>query len=186
MKKVFKKQKFFIGTINIFRVSLQSKRGFTLLISIITTSILLLVSFVVINISLKQLILVYTGQESQQDFYAAESGLECALYWDIKNPDNPGVSAFSTTTNGTIRCNDQVIISNGQNIPTNPVQLSKIGGGGSLNPNSIFYLTFSNGSCVIVTVIKEADGDTNIQSRGYNTCNTSAGRRFERGTEIIY
>lgn len=164
----------------------KNKKGFTLLISIITTSILLLVSFVVINISLKQLILVYTGQESQHAFYAAESGIECALYWDIKNPDNPNLSAFSTTTAGAIRCNDQLVTSNSQTIPTNPSQLSKIGGGGSADPNSIFYLTFSNGSCAIVTVIKEADGDTNIQSRGYNTCDTSSGRRFERGTEIIY
>ncbi|MFA7216406.1 MAG: pilus assembly PilX N-terminal domain-containing protein [Candidatus Paceibacterota bacterium] len=160
--------------------------GFTLLISIITTSILLLVSFVVINISLKQLIITYTGQASQQAFYAADSGIECAFFWDVKNPENPGVSAFATTSPGIIRCNSQTILTSSQTVPTNPSQSSRIGGGGSSQPNSIFYLTFSNGSCVIVTVIKDPSGQTTIKSRGYNTCDLSASRRFERGTELIY
>lgn len=164
----------------------EKRNGFTLLISIITTSILLLVSFVVINISLKQLVITYTGQESQQAFYAADSGIECAFFWDVKNPENPGISAFATTSPGIVRCNDETILTSSQVVPTNPSQSSRIGGGGTTDPNSIFYLTFSNGSCVIVTVIKAANGQTTIQSRGYNTCDLSASRRFERGTEIIY
>ena len=152
--------------------------GFTLLIAIVTTSMLLLVSFVVVNIALKQLILSYSGQESQYAFYSADSGVECALYWDLKNPSF--VSSFSTSTPGSITCNNQVITTGSQTVPTIPSQPSVIGGA----TDGIFWLSFTKG-CVIVRVKKDA-GFTTIFSTGYNTCDTSATRRFERGVTIVY
>jgi hypothetical protein len=161
------------------------QKGFTLLIAIVTTGMLLLVSFVVANIALKQLVIAYTGEESQNAFYAADSGIECATYNDIKKVG--GISPFATTTiGGTVVCNDQIITTGSQNaIPTSPTQPSVIGGGGDANPTSIFYLTFTKG-CAILRVTKLANGDTQIESRGYNTCNTSADRRFERGLTVTY
>ena len=47
---------------------LKNNEGFTLLISIVTTSLLLLVSFVVVNVSLKQLVAANVNQESQYAF----------------------------------------------------------------------------------------------------------------------
>ena len=170
-------------------MSLKSKKlkfnnGFTLLISIIVTGILLLISFVIANLALKQLVIVYSGSESQKAFYAADSGMECAMYWDIKNPTNPTISAFATSTAGSITCNSQTVSTGSQTVPTNPSQSSRVGGGGSANPTSIFYITYTDG-CAIVTVTKETDGDTMINSRGYNTCGASL-RRFERGITITY
>src|SRR6185295_5804256 len=103
-------------------------RGFTLLISIVVTSMLLIVSFVVVNIALKQLILASAGRESQYAFYAADAGVECATYWDLKNSS---LSAFDIATAGTITCNGQTISTNSQTVPTIPSQQSRVGGGGA-------------------------------------------------------
>ncbi len=157
-------------------------RGFTLLIAIVLTAMLLLVSVVIVNIALKQLVIAYTGQQSQHSFYSADSGIDCALYWDTKN--STGISAFATSTAGSITCNSQTVTTNSQTVSTNPTQSSRIGGGGVSNPTSIFQINFSNG-CAIVQVTKSNAGTTTISSRGYNTCSGS-GRRFERGITTTY
>jgi hypothetical protein len=160
----------------------SKKRGFTLLMATLTTSMLLLISFVVVNIAVKQLLLANAAEESQHAFYAADSGVECAIYWDLKNPTTPGISAFATSTNGSISCNGQTISTDSQTVQNIPSEQSRIG---SINPISIFQLDFLKG-CVIVSVTKEVDGTTTIDSRGYNTCDTSSLRRFERGVRIQY
>lgn len=163
----------------------RSDAGFTLLLAITITSMLLLVSFVVANLALKQLSLSFSSQESQFAFYSAESGTECAVYWDIKNPS--GVSAFDTSTPGNISCNGQNGITTGsQTVPTIPSQSSLVGGGGNGSTN-IFWLNFTKG-CAIVRVTKATDGSgvTTITSRGYNTCSLSSPRRFERGITLTY
>lgn len=101
------------------------KKGFTLLLSIIITGILLLVSFIISNVALKELVLVYSGSESQQAFYAADSGVECAAYWDAKNPN--GISSFASPS-GSITCNGQTVSSGSQTVNTSPTQPSAIGG----------------------------------------------------------
>lgn len=163
---------------------MKTNKGFTLLIAIVTTSMLLLVSFVVINVVTKQLLLAYSGQESQHAFYAANSGIECATYWDLKNTG--GTSAFATSTPGSVTCNNQTVSTGSQTVQTNPTQSSRVGGGGVANPTSIFSINFTNG-CAIVRVTKAANGDTTIDSRGYNACGAAASvRRFERGIQITY
>src|SRR3989344_1676627 len=147
----------------------KTKRGFTLLIAIVTTSMLLIVSFVVINIALKQLVLANASRDSQYSFYAADAGTECAIYWDLKNT----TSSFDPATPGSITCSGQTITTGSQTIPTIPPQPAVIGG----NANSIFYITFTKG-CAIVRVTKVVGGITTIDSRGYNTCDVTSQRRF--------
>src|SRR3989339_39611 len=167
----------------------KPNRGFTLLIAIVTTSMLLVVSFVVVNIALKQLVLANAARESQYAFYAADSGTECAVYWDLKGGTTGDISAFSTTTPGVITCNGQAPIGGG-NLPwTNyiPARQSLIGGGGDTE-NSIFQLNFTKG-CAFVEVRKIYGGGelvTTVDSRGYNTCDINASRRYERGVTLSY
>ena len=61
----------------------KKNKGFTLLMAIVTTSMLLVVSFFVVNVALKQLVISISNKESQYAFYNSESGLECATYWDL-------------------------------------------------------------------------------------------------------
>jgi hypothetical protein len=157
----------------------------------------LLISFVIVNVALKQLIISNAYQASQYAFYMADSGVECALFWDLKNPN---ISAFATSTTGSITCNNQAVtdgtesmlptwsfICNGQNITAGPS--SVIGGPSSVKTGgcgvSIFSINFGN-SCAIVMVTKNADGTTKIDSRGYNTCTPGSLRRYERGITTTY
>ncbi len=157
-----------------------NRQGFALLVSIITTGILLLISLGVANIALKQLVISNTYQSSQYAFYIADSGMECAMFWDLKNPNNPIVSAFATTTAGTITCNGQTVTTNSE--PSLP---SQIGGGGTSKPISIFSINFGSG-CAIVTVDKTNATTTTINSHGYNTCSPLFPRKYERGITITY
>ena len=70
-------------------------RGMTLFIAVTIMGILLLVSFAIINISIKGSQFATSGRDSQFAFYAADAGLECAVYWDSKttSPFNIGSSA---------------------------------------------------------------------------------------------
>jgi Tfp pilus assembly protein PilX len=147
----------------------NKEKGFTLFISIIITATLLLVSTAIITIAVREAFLTAAGRDSQDAFYAADSGIECALYWDVKNP--PGYSAFSTSSASTIFCN--------QNTPVSV-------GGQGYTPTP-FTLTFlPNQFCSKVTVTKDPSGGTKIESLGYNTCDASNPRRVERAVRVTY
>lgn len=168
---------------------MHTQKGFTLLLSIVITSMLLLVSFVVANISLKQLVLAYAGQESQYSFYNADSGLECAMYWDSNGDTFATTSPYASKT---VTCAGQSVTTNSQNdIPTYPVSTSVVGNTQVPTnlPTSIFRINYTRG-CAIVTVNKYYDVAgvyrTLIQSKGYNTCDVNSDRRFERGIKIDF
>lgn len=67
----------------------ERKSGFVLLFSVLVSGIVLAVGLGIISITLKELLLSNTGKDSQYAFYAADSGLECALYWDLKHEKSP-------------------------------------------------------------------------------------------------
>lgn len=148
----------------------NSKKGFTLLVAVIVTGMLLIVSFAVVNIAVRQLILANSNEESQHAFYAADSGTECAVYWDFRGASSP----FSTTSVSQISCGTTI----NQNV----------GGGGLGNATSTFQLNFAKG-CAVVQVGKHyISGNllTIIDSRGYNTCTTGVIRRVERAEKLTY
>jgi hypothetical protein len=166
---------------------LNSEKGMTLFIAIVIMGLLLLINFAATEIAIKGSLFASSGRDSQYAFYAADAGLECAIYWDSK----PALSAFATTTSGTITCGTQTINTGSQNPINGTSTTSFIGGGGSANPTSVFGFDLNQGLnalpfCVIVTVTKNPDNTTYIKSRGYNTCDTSNSRRVERGIEVTY
>lgn len=169
--------------------------------AVIVTGTLLLIVYALSNISLKELILTQSGKDSQIAFYAADAGVECAMFWDLKNPGSAGGnSAFDPSIGGNvIFCNGNTIKSDLE-VPTVPnTTTSVVGGGGT--PTSTFYINLTptlddgTGPCAIVRVGKHQIGPvggigsyirTVILSRGYNTCDTGNPRRFERGLRVIY
>ena len=162
---------------------MKNQKGMTLFIAVVIMSILLFISFAVVNITLKGILFASSGRDSQYAFYAADAGLECAQYWDSK------FNSFATSTSGSpINCGSMSIY-NGQAIPGGATVM--IGGGLYANATSTLYFDMNQGSnpmpyCVIVTVAKNTNGTTYIKSKGYNTCDTSNLRRVERGVEMTY
>ncbi len=181
-----------------------TKSGFTILIAVVIASILLIIALAIGDIALKEKILTASGKESQIAFYAADTGVECALYWDQKQgvfsarnlngSDNSGSAIPSPLFN----CNGQQI-SHVKNLDTG-LSIANIPGGDATVQFQIDNLT-SDGACAIVSIRKttghpygkDSNSDaykatkvyTDIDSRGYNTCNSSL-RRLERGILATY
>lgn len=161
----------------------QKNKGIALLIAVIATSALLLASVAISDIAYKQQLISYAGRESKEAFYAADAGLECALYHDLKIENFfPTPNSPTQNINGTLRCNG-----------TTPTTTT------SSSPGQPSITTFSynfSGSCTIVSVQKSLSGvyvRTNVVSRGYNTtCSgippapNSGLRNVERALEANY
>ncbi len=59
--------------------------GFVMAFSLLLSSIVLALAFGIFNLLLKQISLTSSTKDSQIAFYAADAGMECALYWDTHN-----------------------------------------------------------------------------------------------------
>ena len=154
---------------------LCAHRGFALLFAVLAASVLLSIGLSIFNLTVKELSLSAYGRESQFSFYAADSGAECALYWDIKG--NAGATfATSTTYSGVspyqISCGGTILVlsktSSDAHDATTTFSMS-------LPPNDGSGKVY----CAAVVVSKsDPNGDglsnTNINSSGYNVCNSSA------------
>jgi hypothetical protein len=151
----------------------MKNRGFTLFVAIVVMGTILLVATGVVNLATRQAFISASGRESQHAFYAADTGIECALYWDVQNPS--GISAFSTTTGSTIFCNKDA---------NNPSNEWVVGGSYTSVINKIDFLP--DPYCAIVTVTKDTLGGTKIESLGYNTCDPLNPRRLERAIRVTY
>lgn len=146
--------------------------GFTLLLAVLITSIILGMSVGLSIFIIRELIVSAIGRESQKAFFASDGGVECVLYWDLKQ------QAFaSTTVTSNINCA-------GSSITLYPKDDYDAG-----RPTS-FYLNFDNGACAIVNVNKLAYPSTIITSYGRNagdaSCNSNEPRRVERALQVVY
>ena len=163
----------------------SNKKGMTVFIAVAIMGVLLLVSFAVVNVAIKSTLFASSGRDSQFAFYAADAGLECALYWDSMST----ISKFDPATPGSpINCGGGTLTTGSAITGTSTATL--IGGGGG-NPTSTFGFVMNKGinptnACAIVMVTKNLDGTTYIKSRGYNTCDITNSRRVERGAEVTY
>lgn len=160
----------------------EHKRGFTLLLSVLIASVLLSLGLAIFSITIRELLLSSTGRESQFAFYAADTGIECALYFDVQ------LGAFSTTTASAVSCN--VDMANASNA-------NQTVGGQGWGVASTFALSFlPDPYCAVVTITKTNTNGvvrTDIDSRGYNigtknedACTSSDPRRIERAIRVTY
>jgi Tfp pilus assembly protein PilX len=151
---------------------LQPQQGFTLFIALVITATLLLISTGIVALAVRESFLTTASQDSQYAFYAADTGIECAIYWDVKNTS--GFSAFATSTGSSIFCNKD---------SNNPSNQFTVGG----SSESSFTMTFlPQPYCATVTVTKPNDGSTKIESLGFNSCDATNPRRVERAVRVTY
>jgi hypothetical protein len=148
----------------------NKKTGFAILYSVLIASILLSIGLAIFNLTIKELLLSSLGRDSQFAFYAADTGAECAFYWDFNG------NAFSTSSPAvSINCGDD-----DRTITSNDL------GGGVYE--RLFQMDFSpEPYCITVSVKKyNAPVKTVIESRGYNTCDKANPRRVERAIRATY
>lgn len=171
------------------------EKGFTLLFAVLLAVLVLAVGASVINIAMKQVILTGIGRESQFAFYAANTGVECALYWDYRDEKIFATSTLSSQYTkddeytSSVLCGAQSIYKTYEGVDTDVYVL---GESGTTKGISRFTIKFEDSIqyCSVVTVTKEKIGDdpikTTIESRGYNTCDEGNPRRIERGLQLSY
>ena len=167
-----------------FKKEKNKNEGFTLFIALIVSSLLLAIGFSLSTIILKQLVFANSGKESQLAFYAADSGAECALYWDRKDLD--GETTFESTF-ATSSLFDDIFCGTG-GLNGAYAQSGRVGSFSKISTDpeqatTTFYVDYSDPdqlnpnhkACAKVTVFKWIDSSglnpverTQIDSRGYN------------------
>ena len=167
----------------------HSPKGFALLFAVLVASVLLSIGMSIFNLTVKELLLSSSGRESQFSFYAADTGAECALYWDFK-----GLYIFATSTDNRVPSPASADCI-GQNININPTVTVDPVSPNASSASTKFELIIPNiqgeNSCATVTVSKSFDSLTQIMStvvdsRGYNTCITTDPNRTERALRVSY
>jgi len=73
------------------KITKKEDKGFALLFSVLISSLLLTIGLSIFSIALKELAISSASRQSIHAFYAADSGRECALYWDTKSEKIPTV-----------------------------------------------------------------------------------------------
>ncbi len=141
------------------------KKGVTFLLAVIISSLALSLGLGMSFVFIEELKLSVTGKDSFTAFFAADSGAECALYWDLEQNGFP-----TSTAPVSITCNGQTF-----------------SGGG----DGVFVTDFNlalDSLCAKIKVNKSNPGLTIITSLGQNVaCSASASPfNVQRGIEIRY
>ncbi len=146
----------------------------------------LAVGAAIYDLTVREIDLSNTATQSQYAIYVADTGAECALYWDLKCSLGAcfAGSAFATSSHSTVpgsgaSCSGQDIAA-GWTVDT-----------AESAATTTFKLTFlPQPYCVLVTVAKRGNPTlTTIVSHGYNTScppGTPTATRLERTLQVDY
>ncbi len=168
-----------------------------MLFAVLTASVLLSIGVSIFNLTIKELTLSSSGRESQFAFYAADSGAECALYWDLNATE---IFATSSAARNPSDSSPDCVDTSGveQTFSVTPSSSN------ANNATTTFSLRIPNPDltevepqCVTVTVAKNlltsGSVQTTINSRGYNVgtvsgtaCTSSDPNRVERAIRVTY
>ncbi len=185
--------------------NILKEKGFTLLFAVLVSTLIISISATVISIALRQTIISGTSRESQFAFYATNTALECAFYWDVIGVEGAitGV-VFPAPSETRINASESADITcSGGNIVTgdgfDAAYADKPWDTSTPNETTIFLEikdvsgefvsdgtsgTFLKSVCAQATVTKSESGGvitTTISAKGYNTCDLTSPRAVERG-----
>jgi hypothetical protein len=171
----------------------RASGGYTLLLAVLVSSIMLAVGLGIYQLNYRELTIASLGTQSQEAFTTASRGIECALYWDraLESQGALEYTIFPTSTAyvnppgmgaGVVTCDGKDIraVANGWKILALTPTLGE----------SHFILTFGSGSsCTMAstTVSKKTltfgvntAKQTVITTEGYSSCSAADERRAQR------
>ncbi len=154
----------------------KNNRGFVLLFTVVLSSIIFAIAMSILKIAFVESIINTSSRGSNEAFYAADTGAECALYYDLRK----GESIFGDPNP-----------ENGPNCAGIDLDLYQ---GNEVGPWTfyLYSLGYDGRACAIVDVDKSSSDSTKITARGYSTggnttdCSSSSPNRVERRLEVIY
>jgi hypothetical protein len=148
-------------------------QGFVLLYTMAISSVILAVALGIANIALKEAQFSTSARATNEAFFAADTGAECALFYDKLDPTQ---NAFSGT--------DMPINCGG----TNGISVNS--SGGNIWTFTIPNLGDSGAGCANVSLIRNIDTSTTIISKGYNkgtnNCGGPGSSIVERELKVTY
>lgn len=175
------------------RNNIKDNLGFVLLFSLLVSSILLATGLGISRIMIRQISLASLSRESQIAFFAADSGLECALHWDVFGKFNPVTPLIPGQT---IYCNGAIIKDGVQSNPVGIIGATAV----TCNPDeppvnniitgdtkSCFTFSLQNNQACAFVIVDKSDPTgiiTKITSNGYNKCSLNAPNILQRTLEI--
>lgn len=155
-------------------IPLPGQRGFVILFTILISAIILMIGLGIFSVATRETVLSGTAREAQASFYAADAGVECALYAQSLPGGGPLIQG------GSFDCGSTGGIANSVSVS-------------SISPFE-FYVTIGSGAdatCAHVTVF-EAGTQRHVISQGYNVCtaqgqpNTKNPLLVERDLDTTY
>lgn len=188
----------------------NQKKGIALVIAITVTTLLLSISLSISNIVLRQIRITSVNNQSKSAFFAADSAIECAAYYDtvyipvfdlidtskvISQNKDFAQSIFGSILNNPVetivRCGNYLnggVKGKPLNIKKNISNLERI--------TTTFDIAYDTDMCASVEVIR-TEVETTITARGYNVGVNEAGtecdltnldkkRVVERGLTVKY
>lgn len=163
---------------------IKTQSGFVILFAILISTIILIMSAGIFNVAQKESILSSYSKQSQIAFYAADAGVECALYWDI-SPAIGGQTKFPMSL-GSGEFTESFTCGVNQN--GTPVQIQAYKYNASALFSDVFGFRYSNPNddlgCSFVFVEKNSGildltgavvtpASTRVTAVGYNVCNNN-------------
>ena len=167
--------------------------------AVLVATLALAVGLAIYSLTARELDLSSVATQSLYAVYAADTGIECAQYWDLKyncHDDGTGTqvcqSAFATSSASSVpnagsgvKCDSQDIIATRVYPPSPPS-----GNPAPTAATTTFSVSFTGVPyCATVSVAKYFDSTgvqrTTISSYGYNTC-ASSQTRVERLLQANY
>jgi hypothetical protein len=167
------------------RTFFKQQKGFTIFFAVLVTSLALAIGLSIYDLTVRELDLSATVNQSQYAIYAADTGAECALYWDTHCNFSgcTAGSAFPTSTESTVPGTGEGLLCNGQDIVATPWTVSE----GDTSASTTITVNFlPQPYCAVITISKTGTpSHTTIVSYGYNTC-AGGVARVERALQVSY
>lgn len=152
-----------------------AQNGFAMLFTVLIVSIILSLAVGIASITFKQNLLSSIAKDSQVAFFAADSGVECALYNDL-------IYNSAYYPRGT----DPSLVPPNLAFPC-PGMTFAIDLSSSANSYFVYKEIPADPKkpCRVIAFDKRAVGMNKIQSRGYSVCDNSP-RQVERALEVQF
>lgn len=171
-----------------YKQPVKKEKGFAILFAILLATLVLSIGMSILNISIKELIISGFSNESAQATYAAQTAVECALYWEKKGMI---LGPLSQKDFINMSCGRLIAPTNQTNRTTaNPVYDRN---NATTGAKAFFWFYLSDaaeaGPCARVEVEDTYNlglgfVTQSIRTRGYNICDETSGRRVEKSFEM--
>jgi len=123
----------------------NTQKGIALYVAVIVSGIVTLLAVAMADTAYRQIILARASENSQHAFYIANTGVECALYYDAYENAFPSNEDEDEIDEGTIRCADDTDV---RDIDT------EVDGNSATTTFMLDGITSNPETCAIITVGK--------------------------------